>query len=105
MKKKKQASQKYMGSVKVGSKGQIVIPKEVRDIFSIEPGDTLLLLADSDRGIAIERLSVFSKIADAIFAGKAKEVYPNQGEEDSRFFAQEIKKIQQSEEEKEDDGD
>ena len=62
---------KYMSSVKVGPKGQIVIPKEVRDLFQIQPGDTLMLLADREKGIAIERYDVFEKIADAIFAGKA----------------------------------
>ena len=44
---------KFMSSVKVGEKGQIVIPKEVRDLFEIEPGDSLLLMADKKRGIAI----------------------------------------------------
>lgn len=80
-----------MGSVKVGPKGQIVIPKEVRDMFGISPGDTLLLLADEEKGIAIERYSVFSKIADAIFSGKAKEIYPEHSEEESVAFAKTIK--------------
>lgn len=44
---------RYAGTVKVGEKGQIVIPKEIRELFSIQPGDTLLMLADSKRGIAI----------------------------------------------------
>ena len=61
---------KYMGPVKVGPKGQIVIPKEVRDMFDINPGDTLVLLADKKHGIAIERYSFFSKIADSIFEKK-----------------------------------
>mgnify|MGYP002435044028 FL=1 len=44
---------KYMGISKVGEKGQIVIPKEVRDIFGINPGDSLIVLADSKKGIAL----------------------------------------------------
>ncbi|NLX33236.1 MAG: AbrB/MazE/SpoVT family DNA-binding domain-containing protein, partial [Thermotogaceae bacterium] len=52
MKAKSENNGKYMGSVKVGQKGQIVIPKEVREMFEISPGDTLVLLADSEKGIA-----------------------------------------------------
>ena len=44
---------KFMAPVKVGPKGQIVIPAEVREMFGIRPGDTLLLLADLARGIAL----------------------------------------------------
>ena len=44
---------KFMATVKVGPKGQIVIPAEVREMFGILPGDTLLLLADQVEGIAI----------------------------------------------------
>lgn len=64
---------KFMSSVKVGPKGQIVIPKEVRTMFGIKPGDSLLLLADTDRGIAIQRQDQLDRIADEIFrktAGK-----------------------------------
>lgn len=96
--KSKLKDEKYMGSVKVGPKGQIVIPKEVRDMFNINPGDTLLLLADSQKGIAIERYNVFAKIADAIFAGKAKEIYPENSEEDSMEFAKTIKSVGEEEE-------
>ena len=85
-----------MHSVKVGPKGQVVIPKEIRDIFDISPGDTLLMLADSEKGIAIERFSVFSKIADSIFNGKAKEIYPTETEEDSLNFAKKIKEIEEN---------
>ena len=82
---------KYMSSVKVGPKGQIVIPKEVRDMFHISPGDTLMLLADIEKGIALERYDIFAQIADAIFAGKAKEIYPEHTETESLEFAKVIK--------------
>ena len=52
-------------TVKVGAKGQIVIPQDARDMFGIRPGDTLLLLADADRGIAIVRRDVFAQFTDA----------------------------------------
>ncbi|MEE1043682.1 MAG: AbrB/MazE/SpoVT family DNA-binding domain-containing protein, partial [Clostridia bacterium] len=43
---------KYVfGTAKVGEKGQIVIPKEARDIFNIKPGDNLLILGDEASGI------------------------------------------------------
>lgn len=44
---------KYAWTVKVGEKGQFVIPKEARDIFDIHPGDTLIVLGDVERGLAI----------------------------------------------------
>ena len=44
---------KYAWTVTVGEKGQIVIPKQARELFEIRPGDTLLLLGDVKRGIAI----------------------------------------------------
>ncbi len=89
---------KYMGSVKVGAKGQIVIPKEVREMFDIAPGDTLVLLADTEKGIAIERMSFFSKIADTILSGKGKELYPDYSKKDNVNFATHIKKISDKEE-------
>ncbi len=91
------ADDKFMSSVKIGPKGQIVIPKEVRDMFDIKPGDTVLLLADAKRGIAIERYEVFSKIADAIFAGKSKEVCPDNSEEESLHFAEAIQMMKENE--------
>lgn len=61
---------KFISTVKVGEKGQIVIPKPARDMFSIKPGDTVLLLADEDRGIAIVSNDVYMNFAEAIFAAQ-----------------------------------
>ena len=44
----------FMASVKVGPKGQIVIPKEAREMFGVGPGDILVLLADKKRGMAMQ---------------------------------------------------
>ena len=44
---------KFISIVTVGEKGQIVIPKGARELFDIQPGDQLLLMADKKRGIAL----------------------------------------------------
>ena len=90
---------KYMSSVKVGPKGQIVIPKEARDMFHINPGDTLLLLADVNRGIAIQRQDYFDKIADEIFLRAAQETTPSQEAEEGLRFARAVKDAKQAKEE------
>lgn len=90
-------------TVRVGPKGQIVIPKEVRDLFGIEPGDSLIMLADSEHGIALERMSVFSAIADSIFAGRGREIYPDQSDEDTLHFAQAIRTVSEEDQEETDD--
>lgn len=64
---------KFMASVKVGPKGQIVIPKEARDMFGIKPGDTIVVLADKNRGIAIQQYSVLEKIMSQTFIHGNKE--------------------------------
>ena len=62
---------KYSWSVTVGEKGQIVIPKNMRDMFGIKAGDTLLLLADCERGIAIVNdTSFLSNVFDSTMEGK-----------------------------------
>ena len=58
---------KYAWTVTVGEKGQIVIPKQARDIFSIEPGDTLILPGDEKRGIAIQTKNTFAELTKQIF--------------------------------------
>ena len=84
---------KYICSVKVGPKGQIVIPKEIRDSFGITPGQTLVILSDPQKGIAIERYETFSRIADAIFDGRSKELYPDQTEESAAAFAETLRRL------------
>ena len=64
---------KYAWTAKVGEKGQIVIPKEAREVFSIHPGDTVLLLGDVNQGIAIVNNSAFLQFADAIFKAQPAE--------------------------------
>ena len=44
---------RFIVSVKVGEKGQIIVPKEAREMFNINPGDTLMFLGDKERGIAL----------------------------------------------------
>jgi len=61
---------KFACSVTVGTKGQIVIPKEMREMFGIESGDSLLLLADIKKGIAIPPKNSFNEIFAKIFDKK-----------------------------------
>ena len=58
--------EKYIGICKVGEKGQIVIPKEARKMFNINPGDSLVVLCDKGKGIAIVKSEVFEDITDNI---------------------------------------
>lgn len=58
---------RYAWTATVGEKGQIVIPKQARELFDIQPGDTLLLLGDLKRGIAIPPKGQFTAIAQAVF--------------------------------------
>ena len=57
------------GTVKVGERGQIVIPKEAREIFDINPGDSLLVLGDEEQGIAIVKADVMKEVAIKILKG------------------------------------
>ena len=55
---------RFIVSVKVGPKGQITIPKEAREMFDIKEGETLMVLGDRQRGIAILKADVFYGIAE-----------------------------------------
>lgn len=94
----------YIGMVKLGPKGQIVIPKEVREMFGVDVGDSLVLLADAKQGIALQKPNILTGIASAIFSGKGKELYPEHDEGDTQVFAEAINEvIEEGVEEKEDD--
>ena len=54
-------------TVKIDEKGQFVIPKEARDMFDIHPGDTILVLGDAERGIAIPPKDMMNKYISMIF--------------------------------------
>ena len=64
---------RYAWTATVGEKGQIVIPKQAREIFGIKPGDTLLLLGDEQRGIAIPPEGAFAELFGAAFEEKEGE--------------------------------
>lgn len=57
----------FMSSVKLGPKGQIVIPKEARAMFGIAPGDTLVLLADRKKGIALQTTDKLNPLLQKAF--------------------------------------
>lgn len=58
------------GICKVGEKGQIVIPKEARDVFNIKSGDSIVVLGDKKRGMALIKAEVFSSISDEILGDR-----------------------------------
>lgn len=62
----KEPKGRVAGTVRVGEKGQIVIPKGARDLLNIQPGDTLLVLADEKRGIAITKDDVLLRQFEAL---------------------------------------
>ena len=57
---------KYIAICKVGEKGQIVIPKEVRNMFDIKAGDGVVVLADKDKGIAILKSDVIDDFTNQV---------------------------------------
>ena len=63
---------KYAWTATVGEKGQIVIPKQARELFGIKPGDTLILLGDKELGIAIPPKTELDILSKRIFGGEDK---------------------------------
>ena len=63
---------KYIfGVVKVGDKGQIVIPKDARQVYDIKPGDALVMLGD-ERGIALLKTEIFQSAIEQAMGGLTK---------------------------------
>lgn len=69
----KQNVQRVFGTAKVGDRGQIVIPKEAREMLGIKSGDTLLILGDKQTGLIVSRPEVLNKLADKILNNMQKE--------------------------------
>ena len=62
----KSNARRVFGTAKVGDRGQIVIPKEAREMFGIQPGDTLLILGETEAGLIISRPEALNDLADKI---------------------------------------
>ena len=62
----KSNARRVFGTAKVGDRGQIVIPKEARELFGIQPGDTLLIVGEIDAGLIISRPEALNDLADKI---------------------------------------
>ena len=65
-------SRRVFGTAKVGDRGQIVIPKEARELFNIRPGDTLLIIGEENKGLIVSRPELLLDIADQIFDSEEK---------------------------------
>ena len=69
----KSKAQKVFGTAKVGDRGQIVIPKEARELFGIKPGDTLLILGEAETGLIVSRPEVLNNLANELLNNVKKE--------------------------------
>lgn len=68
----------FMASVKLGPKGQIVIPKEAREMFGVGPGDTMVLLCDKEKGMALQTADKLNPFMKKVF-----DSLPDMSEEES----------------------
>ena len=71
---KKDNERYYMASVRLGPTGQIVIPKDAREMFGLEPGDQLVLLADRKKGIALQTTDKLNPMMRRVFEETEAEV-------------------------------
>ena len=69
----KSNARRVFGTAKVGDRGQIVIPKEAREMFNIQPGDTLLILGKSETGLIVTKPETLNELASQIFQTVEKE--------------------------------
>lgn len=67
-------ARRVYGTAKVGDRGQIVIPKEARELFGIQPGDTLFILGDADVGLVVSKPEALGELAASILQSVKKEV-------------------------------
>ena len=58
--------QLYIWTAKMNAKGQIVIPKEIRTMFDINPGDSMVVLCDKDKGIALVKSDFIEGLTDKL---------------------------------------
>ena len=69
----KSHARRVFGTARVGDRGQIVIPKEAREMFGIQPGDTLLILGETEAGLIISRPEALNDLADKLLNNISKE--------------------------------
>ena len=69
----KSKQQRVFGTAKVGDRGQIVIPKEARELFGIKPGDTLLILGEAETGLIVSRPEVLNDLANELLNNMKQE--------------------------------
>ncbi len=63
---------KFVGIAKVGEKGQIVIPKEAREMFDIKSGDSIIVLCDKEKGIALLKADAIEDLTEKVFPNGEK---------------------------------
>ena len=63
---------KFAWMVKIGEKGQFVIPKEARELFNLNPGEEILVLGDIEKGIAIMPKEKQQEYIEHIFSDMAE---------------------------------